>query len=276
MQYFTMGTWVLALSLGVAAAGTLVGLICIRQSTMSVTAKFRLVWLTAAAVCIGTIGTCMAVSVSMLSVGLPGGLIHYDLLQGAGPLALMPIAILAGLLIVGRTPKPLRLTGGALVIGLALSLTNYLAVYAMDVQGSITISPAITAGCTVAAVVVAFGLLWATRLRGTLPLIGVSVMYAAAVVGIRYLGLAGVSIHLDPAMPPPGGRDLFMAFIPIFAIGVGSLAIPITAVLVAPDRAGRLQPPPRQRRPRPTRPQRNMPESRGTRPPQRRIKEPVG
>lgn len=253
MQYFTMGTWVLGLSLGVAAAGTLVGLICIRQSTMSVTAKFRLVWLTAAAVCIGTIGTCMAVSVSMLSIGLPGGLIHYDLLQGAGQLVLMPMAILAGLLVVGRTPKIPRLAGGALVIGLTLGLTNYLTAYAMQVQGSITISPAFTAGCTVAAVVVAFGLLWATRLRTTLSLIGVSVVYAAAVVGIRYLGLAGVSIHLDPAMPPPAGRDLFMAFIPIFAIGVGSLAVPITAVLVAPDRAGRLQPPPRQRRQRPAR-----------------------
>jgi NO-binding membrane sensor protein with MHYT domain len=266
MQYFTMGTWVLGLSLGVTVAGTLVGLICIRQSELSVTAKFRLVWLTAAAVCIGAIGAYLAVSASMLGIGVSGGVVHYDLLRGAAPLVLMPVAVLAGLLIAGRTPAPPRIAGGGLIIGLALGLMDYLASSALDIQGTVTISPAITAACTVLSVVVGYGLLWATRLRTTLALIGVSVAFAAAIVGIRYLGLSGVSAHLDPAMPPPGGRDLFMGFIPVFAVGVGSLAVPITAVLVSPDRTGRLQPPPKQRMPRAPRQAREVRPRRKTEP----------
>ncbi|MBU3061469.1 hypothetical protein KO481_08025 [Nocardia sp. NEAU-G5] len=270
MQYFTMGTWVLGLSLGVAVAGALVGLICIRQSTLSVTAKFRLVWLTAAAVCIGAIGTHLGTSVTLLGVGVGGGTVHYDLLRRAAALILVPVAVLAALLIVGRNPQLPRLAVGALVMGLSLGAGNYFVLSALEVQGTVSISPAIIAGVTVLSVVVAFGLLYAMRLRATVALLGVAMLYAAAIVGMHYLALSGLQVHLDPAMPPPGGQDLFTVFIPVFAIGVMSLAIPITAVLVAPDRAGRLQPEPRkprQRRPRPTRP---------TRPAGTRRREPVG
>jgi len=248
-----MGTWVLGLSLGVAVTGALVGLICIRQSTLSVTAKFRMVWLTAAAMCIGAIGTHLGTSVTLLGVGVSGGTIHYDLLRRGAALVLTPVAVLAALLIVGRTHKLSRLAVGALVMGLGLGGGNYFVLSALEVQGTISINPAIAVGCTVLAVVVAFGLLYAMRLRATIALSGVAVLYAAAIVGTHYLALSGLSVRLDPAMPQPGGQDLFTVFIPIFAIGVMSLAIPITAVLVAPDRAGRLQPEPKkskQRRPR--------------------------
>lgn len=252
-----MGTWVLGLSLGVAVAGTLVGLICIRQSTLSVTAKFRMVWLTAAAVCIGAIGTHLAASVTLLGVGVSGGTIHYDLLRRGAALVLTPVAVLAALFIVGRTPKLPRLGVGALVMGLGLGAGNYFVLSALEVQGTITIGPAYVAGHTVLSMVVAFGLLYAMRLRSAAALLGVAVLYAAAIVGMHYLALSGLSIRLDPAMPQPGGQDLFTVFIPVFAIGVMSLAIPITAVLVAPDRAGRLQPEPRKPRQRGPRPQRS-------------------
>ncbi|WP_067886309.1 hypothetical protein [Nocardia vaccinii] len=248
MQYFTMGTWVLVLALGVAWAGTLVGLICIRQSTLSVTAKFRLVWLIAAAVCIGAIGTQVAVSVTMLGVGLPGGVVRYDLMQRIAALVAAPVGLLAGLIIAGDDRKPVRLAIGGLVAGLCLGLMNYLGLNSLTVQGTTTISPGFMAGCTVLLVVGAAGLLWATRWRVTTALVAISVVYAGAIIGIHYLGLAGVSVHIDPAMPQPSGRDLFTMFIPIFVVATMSLAIPITAVLVAPDRTGRLQPEARAKR----------------------------
>jgi len=268
-----MGTWVLGLSLSVAVAGTLVGLICIRQSTLSVTAKFRLVWLTAAAVCIGAIGTHLAASVTLLGLGVSGGAIHYDILRRAAALVLAPVAVLAGLLIVGRVPQLPRLATGALVMGLGLGGSNYFVLSAIEVQGTTSISPAFMAGDTVLAVVVAFGLLYAMRLRATIPLLGVAVAYAAAAVAMHYLAMSGLSVQLDPAMSQPGGQDLFTVFIPVFAIGVMSLAVPITAVLVAPDRAGRLQPEPR--RPKPPR-QRGPGAPRQPRATRPRRKEPVG
>lgn len=248
MQYFTMGTWVLMLALGVAWAGTLVGLICIRQSTLSVTAKFRLVWLAAAAVCIGAIGTEVAVSVTMLGVAPPSGVVRYDLTQRVAALVVAPVGVLAGLVIVDTDRKPARLAIGGLVAGLCLGLMNYLGLNSLTVQGTTTISPAFMAGCTVLLVLGATGLLWATQWRVTTALVGVSVVYAGALIGIHYLGLAGVSVHIDPAMPPPSGRDLFTMFIPIFVVATMSLAVPITAVLAAPDRTGRLQPEARAKR----------------------------
>ncbi len=243
-----MGTWVLVLALGVAWAGTLVGLICIRQSTLSVTAKFRLVWLTAAAVCIGTIGTQVAMSVTMLGVGLPTGVVRYDLMQRVAALVVAPVGVLAGLIIAGDDRKPVRLGIGALVAGLCLGLMNYLGLSSLAVQGTTTISPAIIAGCTVLLVVLVAALLWTTRVHVTTALVGASVVYAGAVIGILYLGLSGLTVRIDPAMPQPAGRDLFTMFIPIFVVATMSLAVPITAVLVAPDRTGRLQPESRTKR----------------------------
>ncbi|MBY8857883.1 hypothetical protein K7711_15455 [Nocardia sp. CA2R105] len=248
MQYFTMGTWVLVLALGVAWAGTLVGLICIRQSRLSVTAKFRLVWLTAAAVCIGAIGSQVAMSVAMLGVGLSSGVVRYDVMQRIIALVVAPVGILAGLIIAGDDRKPVRLALGALVAGLCLALMNYLGLSSLAVQGSTTISPSIIAGCSVLLLALAAGLLWATRMRVTTALVGVSVVYAGVIIAIHYLGLSGLSVHIDPAMSQPAGRDLFTMFIPIFVVATMSLAIPITAVLVAPDRTGRLQPEARTKR----------------------------
>lgn len=243
-----MGTWVLALALGVAWAGTLVGLICIRQSTLSVTAKFRLVWLTAAAVCIGAIGTQVATTVTMLGVGLPSGVVRYDVTQRMIALAVAPVGILAGLIIAGEHRKPVRLGIGALIAGLGLGLTNYLGLSSLTVQGSTSIDPAVVAGCTVLLVLLAGGLLWAMRWRVTTALVGISVVYAGVIIGIHYLGLSGLSLRIDPAMSQPTGRDLFTMFIPIFVVATMSLAVPITAVLVAPDRTGRLQPEARTKR----------------------------
>lgn len=235
-----MGLWVQVLSLGVSAAGALVGLACVRQSMMSVTAKFRLVWLTAAAVSIGAVGTWLAVYVTMLGVDVSRGVIRYSVGHMIIAAVLAVVSVLGGLLIVGREPALPRLAAGSAVAGLGLGLMHLLGMNAIRVQGSVSLNPFGAFGATVLAVAAAALVLFTTtRPHSMLVLVGVATSFAIAVCGLHYLGLAGVRVRLDPAAPPPPGDDLFTLFVPVFVLGTLSLAIPITAVLVAPDRTRR-------------------------------------
>ncbi|MBF6172660.1 MHYT domain-containing protein [Nocardia blacklockiae] len=244
MHYFSMGYWVLGLAVGLSFAGAVVGLACVRQSTMSVTARFRLVWLTAAAASLGGVGTWLAVYVTMLGVEVPVGTIRYDVARMVLAAVLAVASVLAGLLIVGRTTDPARLAGGTAAMGLGLGLMHYLGMDAIRVQGAVTANWVSAAGATALAVAISAGVLWTvSRFRSLPVLTGVALVFAAAVTGLHYIGLAGIRVEIDPAVLAPAGEDLFSLFVPVFAVGTLSLAIPITAILVAPDRS---------RSPRPT------------------------
>ncbi|WP_063905864.1 MHYT domain-containing protein [Nocardia kruczakiae] len=239
MNYFTMGYWVLGLALGVSAAGAVVGLACVRQSTLSVTARFRLVWLTAAAVSIGGVGTWLAVYVTMLGVGVSAGEIRYDIARMVVATAVAVAAVLAGLVITGKVSTLVRVITGGVVMGIGIGIMHLLAMGAIRVQGSVDVNIWMSLSAGALAVAASIGVLWATtRFHAMLPLAGAAALYALAVTAIHYLGQAGVHVHLDTAVGQPDGDDLFTLFVPVFVMGTLSLAVPITAVLVAPDRTG--------------------------------------
>ncbi|PPJ30213.1 hypothetical protein C5E45_10605 [Nocardia nova] len=239
MNYFTMGYWVLGLALGISAAGAVVGLACVRQSTLSVTARFRMVWLTAAAVSIGGVGTWLAVYVTMLGIGVSTGEIRYDIARMVVATVVAVAAVLAGLVITGKGSTLVRVITGGVVMGLGIGIMHLLAMGAIRVQGSVDVNIWMSLAAGALAIVASIGLLWATTRFGTmLPLAGAAVLYALAITAVHYLGQAGVQVHLDTAVGQPDGDDLFTLFVPVFVVGTLSLAVPITAVLVAPDRTG--------------------------------------
>ncbi|WP_227979761.1 MHYT domain-containing protein [Nocardia spumae] len=239
MNYFTMGYWVLGLALGVSAAGAVVGLACVRQSTLSVTARFRMVWLTAAAVSIGGVGTWLTVYVTMLGVGVSTGEIRYDITAMVVAALIAVAAVLAGLLIAGRESTLARVIGGGAVMGIGIGVMHMLAMGAVRVQGSADVNIWLSVAAGALAVATSIGLLWATtHTRSILLLAGVAVLYALAITAVHYLGQAGLHVDLDSASGEPDGEDLFTLFVPVFVVGTLSLAVPITAVLVAPDRTG--------------------------------------
>jgi NO-binding membrane sensor protein with MHYT domain len=239
MNYFTMGYWVLGLALGVSAAGAVVGLACVRQSTLSVTARFRMVWLTAAAVSIGGVGTWLAVYVTMLGIGVSTGEIRYDITRMVVATVVAVAGVLAGLVITGKVSTIVRVVTGGVVMGLGIGIMHLLAMGAIRVQGSVDVNIWMSLAAGALGIAASIGLLWATTRFGTmLPLAGAAVLYAVAVTAVHYLGQAGVHVHLDNAVGQPDGDDLFTLFVPVFVVGTLSLAVPITAVLVAPDRTG--------------------------------------
>ncbi|WP_280510352.1 MHYT domain-containing protein [Nocardia farcinica] len=238
MSYFSMGYWVLGLAAVVSMVGALVGLVCVRQSTESVTAKFRLVWLAAAAVSIGGIGTWLAIFVSMLGVAPgDGGQIRYEVarLVVAGVIAVS--STLAALLVLGGRPLVPRLAGAGLIMGVGMSAMVFVAMAGIHVQGvvrtawwSITVAAVLAIGTATAT-------LWfLLQRRPVSVLVAAAVLYAVGMLGMHYVRLAGVSVELEPGSVPPPGEDLFAFLVPMFVLGMLSLAVPITAVLVTPDR----------------------------------------
>ncbi|WP_157978818.1 MHYT domain-containing protein [Nocardia aurea] len=238
MSYFAMGYWVLGLSVLVSAAGALVGFTCIKESTKSVTARFRTVWLTAASVSIGAIGIWLAIFVSMLGVNGPGGVsFRYDVARLLGAAILAGLAVFAGLIFLGRALLWPRLVGCALAMGAGLSLAMYVGMDALQVRGSVELRWAPVIGSIVLLVALSVAMLWFVLHRWPLPaMIGAAIVVGLTVIGAHYLWLAGLEVHVDSRVSAPDGEELFTFLVPMFVIGMLSLAIPITAVLVAPDR----------------------------------------
>src|SRR5690606_17992849 len=241
-----MGCWVLGLAALVSVVGALVDLICVRQSTESVTQKFRLVWQVAAAVCLGGVGTWLAVFVSMLGVApTDDGLIRYESarLITAGVIAVA--AVLGGLLSLGSQADLPRLGIAGAVMGLGTSVMLYVAMDGIHVRGSVSSAWWAVILAAVIAVAIATATLWFVVRRAPIRvLIAASVLFAVGTLGMHYVRLAGMDIALDESVGRPPGDDLFGFLVPMFVIGMLSLAVPITAVLVAPDRRLRIAPAP--------------------------------
>ncbi len=246
-----MGYWVLGLSVLVAAAGALVGFTCIRQSKKSVTARFRTVWLTAAAVSIGAVGVWLAIFVSMLGVNGPGGAVfRYDITRLLGAAVLAGLAIFAGLIFLGDRLQWPRLIGSALAMSAGLALTMYVGMDAIQVRGSVELKWAPIIGSIALLTCLSLITLWFVLHAWPLSaLAGGALVFGLAVIGAHYLWLAGIDIRVDSRISVPDGEDLFTFLVPMFVVGMLSLAVPITAVLIAPDRRGVATIPPAARTP---------------------------
>ncbi|WP_194831809.1 MHYT domain-containing protein [Nocardia sp. XZ_19_369] len=237
MTYFSMGYWIIGLSVAVSVVGALVGFSCIQHSTRSVTSKFRVVWQASAAISIGGVGVWLPVFVSMLGVTVPGSLVRYDVWSVASGAVISVLAVWAALAIMGRTLNVARLIGAAAIMGGGFGLMHFLALDSMHIQGSTTMAPLLFAGAVAIAVAVSAATLWFTQPRRPLSLlIGAAVVFAAGITGMHYTDLLGLEVDLATTSATPPGEDLFGFFVPAFVVGMLSLAVPISAILIAPDR----------------------------------------
>ncbi|WP_153803842.1 hypothetical protein [Nocardia sp. SYP-A9097] len=237
MIYFSMGYWVIGLALIVSVAGASCGLACIRQSTKSVTARFRLLWLFVAASSIGGVGVALSVFVSMLGFGVKGTTLRYDTTMTTLFSALSGLTVFAALVIAGKTLNWFRLIAGALVMAAGLGTVHLLLLAAIRVQGSTERGLVSIIAVYVIAAVASALMLWFSMWAKTVPVLMVgSLAYAVMVTGMHYAGLTGLQVHVNSAAAIPDGTELFDFFVPFFVIGTLSLTIPITAILVAPDR----------------------------------------
>lgn len=237
VHHFDMGLWLLFLAYIVSVAGSVVGLACTRYSAAASDKRDRLRWLAMAAISIGGVAIWLMHFIAMLGFAIPNSAVRYHLGWTVASAMLAISAVFVGLITIGRTVDLRRLVAGGVITGLAVALMHYTGMWAVRMQGAIAYDKSLVALSILIAVVAATAALWFTLVLESPALRFVAgLVMGVAVVGMHYTGMAAVRVTVDPAAPVPGGPEVFSFLFPVFVIGLLALAIPITAVMLAPDR----------------------------------------
>ncbi len=243
-----MGPWVFVLAYATAVAGSYTGLSCIRRSHEDSGRNGGNWWLPMASLAIGGVGIWLMHFIGMMGFTVPGTVIRYHL----GPTVLSVLAAVVTTMlgiwivtvrsaILERLPRGVRPGIGGLVMGLAVTLMHYIGMTAMRVQGTIDHDARfvlLSVGIGVVASTLALALARSAE-RVHIRLMAAFVM-ASAVVALHYTGMAGVHVVVDPEAPEPSGMSVLSFLFPAFILGIIVLAVPITALVLAPgDEKGR-------------------------------------
>ncbi|MFI9510404.1 MHYT domain-containing protein [Nocardia sp. NPDC052566] len=235
VEQFSMGVWLAALSFGISVLGAVVGLACVLHGARS--ARFRLVWVASAAVSVGGVGIWLAMSVALLGLKVSGTALRYDTNMLITSMVVAFVGVFAGLVLIGRTRRLPWLLAGGLVMGLGAGGSIYLGITSVQVQGSVEVTLWLAAVAAVVAVLTAIGTLWSFQTFRTQLARGVTILlFAVGVAATYYLTVFALETSVDASVKTPGGLALFDFVFPMFVVGSLALTVPISAVLIAPDR----------------------------------------
>lgn len=246
LELFTMGTWVTVLAYLTSVVGVFVGVTSARRMRVAPTERLRTYWLAVAALVSGGVGIWLAVFLPMAGFAVTGTVVRYDLVTVVFSMLLAVVPVFVALLLAmppagagtfGRT------VAGALFLGAGLAAVPYAILWSVRVQGSVSFDPLWVVLSTVLALVTAVGFLLQVKSADTWPKRLLSgALAGAAVIAVHFLAAVSVRVELDPAAAAPNGIEVFSILFPLFVVGLLLLAVPIVAVLLAPDRtAARLE-----------------------------------
>ena len=235
-ENFALGRWLLVLAYLTSVVGCALGLACAVQARHAQDERRRIRWLVLAAVSIGGVGIWLMHFVAMLGFSTPGMPVRYDVFRTVLSALLAVAAVFVGLLVAGSQARiGWRLLLGGVVTGLAVNVMHYTGMSALRVKGDFTYNTPLVVLSVVIAVVAATAALWFAIVldRLVLRLVAGFVM-AAAVTGMHYTGMAAVRMQMDMGAPDPTGTEVFSFLFPVFVVAAIAMAVPLTAVLMAP------------------------------------------
>jgi NO-binding membrane sensor protein with MHYT domain len=237
VHHFDMGLWLLFLAYIVSVTGSVVGLACTRCSAAASNERDRLRWLAMASIAIGGVAIWLMHFIAMLGFAIPNTAVRYHLGWTVVSAVLSISAVFVGLITIGRTVNLPRLIAGGVITGLAVALMHYTGMWAVQIQGTVAYDKWLVALSILIAVVAATAALWFTLvLKSPVLRFVAGLVMGVAVVGMHYTGMAAVDVTVDRTAPIPSGLEVFSFLFPVFVIGLLALVIPITAVMLAPDR----------------------------------------
>jgi NO-binding membrane sensor protein with MHYT domain len=243
VHHFDMGLWLLFLAYIVSVTGSVVGLACTRHGAAASTERDRLRWLAMASIAIGGVAIWLMHFIAMLGFAIPNSVVRYHVGWTIASAALSISAVFVGLITIGRTVDLRRLLAGGVITGVAVALMHYTGMWAVQIQGTIDYHKGLVALSILIAVVAATAALWFTLvLESPLLRFAAGLVMGVAVVGMHYTGMAAVRVTLDHGAPLPGGPEVFSFLFPVFVIALLALVVPITAVMLAPDRRAAANP----------------------------------
>ena len=237
VHHFDMGLWLLFLAYTVSVVGSVGGLACTRRGAAASVERDRLRWLAMAAISIGGVAIWLMHFIAMLGFAIPNSVVRYHLGWTIASAALAISAVFVGLVTIGRTVKLPRLIAGGVITGIAVALMHYTGMWAVRIQGTMSYDKGLVALSIVIAVVAATAAVWFSLvLESPMSRFAAGLVMGVAVVGMHYTGMAAVRVTVDHGAPLPGGPEVFSFLFPVFVIALLALVIPITAVMLAPDR----------------------------------------
>ncbi|MFC0446610.1 MHYT domain-containing protein [Rhodococcus jostii] len=247
LQHFSMGTWIVALAAVTAFIGVFVGIASARKAVTAPNPRQRYLWLAWGALSIGGIGAWLPHYIAMVGFEVYGSVVRYDVLWIVISFVVPVAAAAVALLIISPPPTKHRmpsstvemgrLAGGAVLLGVGFAGMHLAIVSSLEIQGSVGFDPLFTAAAAVIGLLVGAGIMWSISAleSRTLRLIA-SVVVAVGLVAMHYTGVFGLSVTVDPTMARPDGLEVFSILFPVFVLGMLVVTIPITALLMAPDR----------------------------------------
>ena len=145
-------------------------------------------------------------------------------------------AVFFGLLLAGREFQVKRMVNAAGALGVGFGIMLWLQLTSVDIQGSVSVTPWLFVIAIVIAVTASSLCVFLfQRFRFPAARVGSIAMFGAGVAVFYFTGIAALEFRFDPEAAQ--GMELFGYAFPMFVIGLLALAVPITAVLVAPDRS---------------------------------------
>ncbi|EWC63545.1 diguanylate cyclase/phosphodiesterase (GGDEF & EAL domain) with PAS/PAC sensor(s) [Actinokineospora spheciospongiae] len=173
-------------------------------------------WLVLGAVSIGGTGIWVMHFVAMLGFAVDGTDIRYDLVR-----TLVSMVVAAGIVLLGlaavsyREVGRVRLVGAGTITGLGVASMHYVGISAMHLRGTVTYNGWLVALSLLIAVAAATAALWAAlNIRGVPATAGAALVMGLAVSGMHYVGMAAMSVEVDPTTPaslPGVGSYAFFA-----------------------------------------------------------------
>ncbi|WP_072690452.1 MHYT domain-containing protein [Rhodococcus marinonascens] len=247
LQQFSMGTWIIALASITAFVGIFVGVASARKATTTPIPRQRMLWLAWGALSIGGIGAWLPHYIAMVGFDVYGSMVRYDVLWIVISFVVPVAATSIALLIVSPPPTKHRrssasveigrLAAGAALLGVGFIGMQLAIVYSVEIQGSVDSNPVLIAAAAVIGFLVGAGIIWSISSLDsrTLRLVA-AVAVAVAVVAMHYTGVWGLTATVDPTTARPDGLEVFSILFPVFVLGMLLVTVPITALLMAPDR----------------------------------------
>lgn len=160
-------------------------------------------WISAAALSLGGGGIWTMHFIGMLAYQIPSD-IGFDPFLTFLSLVVAVIAVGVGIAIaVSGKLSLMRLIGAGIFTGAGVASMHYLGMKAMVMHGSMHYDTLLVGISVAIAIVAATVALWlAVNLKGTLTMLGASVIMAIAVCGMHYTGMAAMIMHHDHLVEP--------------------------------------------------------------------------
>lgn len=242
-----MGTWVLVLAAVTSFVGVFVGVASARKAVTVRGSQHRLSWLAWGALSIGGVGLWLPKVIALVGLEIEGTAIRYDMMLIVFSLLVAVATGFAALYVVSPLPNrhraPTRsvefgrLAIGGAILAIGTTVAHLLIVSGVRIQGEVDFDIVMIAASAVVNLLAVVLILWtAQAVDARVVRLGCAFAAGCALVAAHYIGVYGIEPSIDPDVAPPSGTEMFSILFPAFVLGLLVLTIPITALLMAPDR----------------------------------------